>query len=150
VAASGLRPGGEQWRKRTGPHQTGSGHVSSPDPRLGPVQGPCMFCPRALLCVARTLHRGGGSGARPRGPGTPVEVLDLTRRSGLYVQGSDTSPWGSGPTVDILEYIVFSGRVAARESCTWWGRALFTTRLEVAAWAPRLHTVVRGTPISGY
>jgi hypothetical protein len=57
----------------------------------------------------------------------PVEVLDLTRRSGLYVQGSDTSPWGSGPTVDTLEYIIFSGRVATWESSTWWGRALFTT-----------------------
>jgi hypothetical protein len=70
VAASGLRPGGEQWRKRTGLHQTGSGYVSSPDPRLGPVQGPCMFCPGTLLCVARTLHRGGpgpvpGVRARP-------------------------------------------------------------------------------------
>jgi hypothetical protein len=40
VAASGLCPGGEQRRKRTGPHQTGSGHVSSPDPHLGPAQGP--------------------------------------------------------------------------------------------------------------
>jgi hypothetical protein len=79
-----------------------------------------------------------------------VEVLVLTRRSGLYVQGSCTSPWGSGPTVDTLEYIIFSGRVATRESTTWCGQALFTTRLEVAAWAPRLHTVVRGTPVSGY
>jgi hypothetical protein len=76
--------------------------------------------------MARTLHRG-GSGARPRGPGTLVEVLDLARGSGLYVQGSDTSPWGSGPTVVTLEYIVFSDRVATRESTTWWGRVLFTT-----------------------
>jgi hypothetical protein len=79
-----------------------------------------------------------------------MEVLDLTQRSGLYVQGSGTSRWGSGPTVDTLEYIVFPGRVATWESTTWWGRALFTTRLEVAAWAPRLHTVARGTPVSGY
>jgi hypothetical protein len=89
----------------------------------------------------------GGSGARPKGPGTPVEVMDLTRRPDLYVQGSDTSLWGSGPTVDTLEYIFFSGRVATRESSTWWGRALFTMRLEVAAWAPHLHTIVRGTPV---
>jgi hypothetical protein len=27
---------------------------------------------------------------------------------------------------------------------------LFSTRLEIAAQAPRLHTVVRGTPVSGY
>jgi hypothetical protein len=25
----------------------------------------------------------------------PVEVLDLTRRPGLYIQGSDTFPWVS-------------------------------------------------------
>jgi hypothetical protein len=36
----GSPPSREQWRKRTRPHQTGSGHVSSPDPRLGPAQGP--------------------------------------------------------------------------------------------------------------
>jgi hypothetical protein len=59
----------------------------------------------------------------------PVEVLDLTLRSGLYTQGSDTFPWGVGPTVDTLEYIVFSGHVAASEPSTWWGRVLFTTRL---------------------
>jgi hypothetical protein len=28
-----------------------------------------------------------------------VEVLDLTRRPGLYTQGSDTFPWGSELTV---------------------------------------------------
>jgi hypothetical protein len=39
---------------------------SAPDPRLGPVQGPCMFRPGTLLCVARTLHRGG--------PGPILEV----------------------------------------------------------------------------
>jgi hypothetical protein len=57
---------------------------------------------------------------------------------------------GSGPTIDILEYIVLSGHVAALELSTWWGRVLFTTRLEIATRAPRLHTVVRGTPVSGY
>jgi hypothetical protein len=80
----------------------------------------------------------------------PVEVLDLARRSGLYIQGSNTFPWGSEPTVDTLEYIVFSGHVVALEPSTWWGRVLFTTRLEIAAWAPRLYVVVRGTPLSGY
>jgi hypothetical protein len=66
------------------------------------------------------------------------------------MQGSDTFPWGSGPTVDTLEDIVFSGHVAALESSTWWGRMLFTTRLEIAARVPRLHNVVKGTPVSGY
>jgi hypothetical protein len=65
------------------------------------------------------------------------------------MQGSSTFPWGSGPTVDTMEDIVFSGHVAALEPSTRWGRVLFTTRLEIAARAPRLHTVVRGTPDSG-
>jgi hypothetical protein len=53
---------------------------------------------------------------------------------------------GSGPTVDTLEDIVFSGHVAALKLSTWWGRVLLATRLEIAAWAPRLHTVV-GVPL---
>jgi hypothetical protein len=66
------------------------------------------------------------------------------------MQGYDTFPWGSGPTVATLEYIVSSGHVAAPEPPMWWGRVQFTARLEIAAWAPCLHTVVRGTPDSGY
>jgi hypothetical protein len=54
----------------------------------------------------------------------PVEVLDLTQRPGLYIQGSSTFPWGSGLTVDTLEYIIFSGHVATPEPSTWWGRVL--------------------------
>jgi hypothetical protein len=65
-----------------------------------------------------------------------VEILDFTRRSGLYIQGSGTFPWGSGLTADTLEYIIFPGHVAAPEPSAWWGRVLFTTRLEIAAWAP--------------
>jgi hypothetical protein len=54
----------------------------------------------------------------------PVEVRDLSRRPGLYIQGSDTFPWRSGPTVDTLEYIIFFGHVAVPEPSTWWGRVL--------------------------
>jgi hypothetical protein len=53
-----------------------------------------------------------------------MEVLDLTRRLGLYIQGSDTFPWGSGLTIDTLEYIIFFGHAAAPELTTWWGRVL--------------------------
>jgi hypothetical protein len=66
------------------------------------------------------------------------------------MQGSDTFPWGSGPTVYTLEDFIFSGHVAAPEPSMWWGRVMFVTRLEIVARAPRLHTVVRGTPVSGY
>jgi hypothetical protein len=56
-----------------------------------------------------------------------VEVLNLARRSGLCIQGSDTFSWGSGPTVATLEYIVFLGLMAALEPSTWWGQVLFAT-----------------------
>jgi hypothetical protein len=86
--------------------------------------GPCCEWPGPCL---------GGPGACPRGPGTLVAIVDLTRGSGPYTQGSGTFPWGSKPTVDILGYIVFSsGHVAVLGPTTWRGRALFTTRLEIA------------------
>jgi hypothetical protein len=145
MAASGLRLSREQRRT------VWSRHVSAPDPRLALIKAWVFFVPESRnLAVSGPDHT-------QRGPEpilgvrfAPVEVLDLTRRSGLYTQGSSTFPWGSGPIVDTLEYIVFSGHVAAPEPSTWWGRALFTTRLEIAAWVSRLHTVVRGTPVSGY
>jgi hypothetical protein len=49
-----------------------------------------------------------------------------------------------------MEYIVSSGHVAAPVPPTWRGQALFATWLEVAAWTPRLHNVLRGTSDSGY
>jgi hypothetical protein len=79
-----------------------------------------------------------------------VEVLILARRSRLCIQGSSTSPWGFGITVATLEYIVSSGHVTTPELPMWRGRVLFTVRLEIAARAPCLHTVVRGTPDSRY
>jgi hypothetical protein len=106
-----------------------SRRVSAPDPRLALIKAWVFFVP-----VSRDLALS-GPGPTQRGPGSPVEVLDRTRRSGPYVQGSDTFPWGSGPTIDILEYIVFSGHVATPEPPTWWGGVLFTTRLEIATWA---------------
>jgi hypothetical protein len=62
--------------------------------------------------------------------------------------GSDTFPRGSGSTDDIMVYVTFSGHLAAPESPMWWGRALFTTCLDMNVWVPRLDTVVRGTPCS--
>jgi hypothetical protein len=119
-----------------------SGHVSAPDPCLALIKAWVFFGPESWDPAV--------SGPNPmqRGPGpipgvrfTLAEVPDLTRRSDLYMQGS---------AVVTLRDIVFSGHVAALEPSTWWGRVLFTTRLEIATRAPRLHTVVRGTPVSGY
>jgi hypothetical protein len=62
--------------------------------------------------------------------------------------GSGTFSWGSGSTDDIMVYVTFSGHMAAPESSMWWGRAQFITRLDTLV--PRLHTVVRGTPVPGY
>jgi hypothetical protein len=128
-----------------------SGHVSAPDHCLALTKAYVFFVPESWDPVV--------SGPNPTQRGlepilgvqfAPVEVLNLTRRSDPYIQGSGTFPWGSGPTVDTLEHIVFFGHMAAPEPSTWWGRALSITRLEIAAWVSRLHTIVRGTPISGY
>jgi hypothetical protein len=127
------------------------GHVSALDPRLALSKAWVFFVSESRdPAVSGPDPTQRGPGPVPGARFVPVEVLDLARRSGPYMQGSDTFPWGSGPTVDTLEGIVFSGHVAAPEPSTWWGRVLFTTRLEIAARAPRLHTVVRGTPVSGY
>jgi hypothetical protein len=71
-----------------------SGHVSAPDPLLTLIKAWVFFVPvsRDLAVSGPDPAQGGGSGTRSRGPGTPVEVLDLTRRSGPCVQGSDTFP----------------------------------------------------------
>jgi hypothetical protein len=111
-----------------------SGHVSAPDPRLALIKAWVLFVPESrdpAVSGPDPTHR--GPGPVPGVRFTSMEVLDLTRRSSPYIQGSDTFPWGSGLTVDTLEYIVFSGHVAGPEPSTWWGRVLFTTRLEIAA-----------------
>jgi hypothetical protein len=92
----------------------------------------------------------GGLGPVPGVQSALAEVLDPARRFGLCIQGSITFPWGSGPTIDTMEYIVSSDHMAAPVLPTWWDQALFTTWLKAAAWTPRLHTVVRGTPDLGY
>jgi hypothetical protein len=134
-----------------GAYMVWSGHVSAPDPHLALIKAWVFFVSESRDPAVS------GPDPTQRGPGpapgvrfVPVEVLDLARKSGPYMQGSGTFPWGSGPTVDTLEDIVFFCHVAALEPSPWWGRVLFTTRLDIAARAPCLHTVVRGTPILGY
>jgi hypothetical protein len=125
-------------------HRIKPSHVSVPDPCFGlgiPVPGPRY---------GWSGPYSGGSRLHPRDPSRYLGVPDRIRGSGLCVQGSGTSSWRSGPTDCILRYIIFSGHVAPLEPSTWWGRVLFTARLEIATRAPRLHTVVRGTPDSGY
>jgi hypothetical protein len=104
------------------------------------VLGPCCAWPEPCTGGSRPVQ---GSGHARGGSGPCSEVRSV--RIGVRY-----FPWGSGPTVVTLVYTVFSGRVATWESTTLWGRVLFTMRIGVAVWAPRLHTVVRGTPVSGY
>jgi hypothetical protein len=71
-----------------------SGHVSAPDPRLALIKAWVFFVreSRDLAVSGPDPHM--GSGTRSRGPGTPVEVWDLTRRSDPYVRGSSLSHGG--------------------------------------------------------
>jgi hypothetical protein len=127
--------------------RSGSGHVSAPDPRLGLILGPGMFCPRTLgpHCGWPGPHTDGGpdliSGVRL----VHVEVLDQPWRSELYIQGSGALPWGSGLIVDALEYITFSGHVAAPDPPMWWSQALLWTQSSrprlgrVMAWSHTQH-----------
>jgi hypothetical protein len=116
-----------------------SGHVSTPDPCLALIKAWVFFVPESRDPSVS------GPDPTQRGPEpilgvwfAPVEVLDLTRRSGLYIQGSSTFPWGSRLTVDTLEYIIFSGHVAAPEPSTWWGWVLLLAQSS----RPRLGQVV--------
>jgi hypothetical protein len=108
--------------------------VSALDPRLALIKAWVFFVPESrdpTVCGPDPTQSGPEPVLGVRF--APVEVMDLTWRSGLYIQGSDTFPWGFRPTVDTLEHIVFSGHTAAPEPFTWWGRVLFTTRLNIAA-----------------
>jgi hypothetical protein len=73
-----------------------SGHVSAPDPHLALTKVRVLFVPEPRDPVVSDPD------PTQRGPGPipgvrfmPVEVLDLTRRSGPYIQGSGTSHGGS-------------------------------------------------------
>jgi hypothetical protein len=79
-------------------HTVWSGHVSAPNPRLALIKAWVFFVPESRDPTMR------GPNPTQRGPEptlgvwfAPVEVLDLTRRSSLYIQGSDTFPWGPDP-----------------------------------------------------
>jgi hypothetical protein len=125
--------------------------MSAPDPRLALIKVQVLLLLESRDLVVSDLGpTQGGPGPVPGVQSVLAEVLDPARRFGLCIQGSDTFPWGSRPTVDTMEYIVSSDHVAASILPTWRDQALFTTWLKAAAWTPRLHTVVRGTPDSGY
>jgi hypothetical protein len=79
-------------------HAVWSGHVSAPDHRLALIKAwvflvsesrdPTMSGPDPIQRGLRPV---------PRVWLAPVEVLDHTRGSGLYMQGSGAFPWGPDP-----------------------------------------------------
>jgi hypothetical protein len=79
------------YADRSGTHQTRSGHVSAPDPRLGPIQGPSMFCPE-------TLGPHCGQPGHHTGVRVPFQGSDLhTWRSWTNLGGPDCI--SRGPTL---------------------------------------------------
>jgi hypothetical protein len=84
VAASGLRLSGEQKHTRHGPDTC----------QLRTSAWPWL---RPGYCLSRNPRTQRDPGPVPGVRFAPVEVLDLTRRSGPYIQGSGTFPWGPDP-----------------------------------------------------
>jgi hypothetical protein len=97
-------------------HTVWSEHVSAPDPRLALIKAWVFFIPESrdpAVSGPDPTHRG----PRPV-PGVrfaPVVVLDLTRRFGLYMQGSGTFPWGPDPL--LIPWRILSSLA------TWWLRS---------------------------
>jgi hypothetical protein len=74
------------------------GHVLVPDTYLTLTKAWVSFALEPWDLAASGLDPAqGGPGARPRGLGTLVVILDLTWGSGPCIQGSVTFPWGPYP-----------------------------------------------------
>jgi hypothetical protein len=118
-------------------------HVSVPDPCS--CQG--FPCPGTLLQPGPYSE---GSGPHPRDPDT------LTRESQATIGGPGCAyrgpalPRGGPARLIHPGCIIFPCHMVPLDLPMWWGRALFTVWLRNDVRAPRLHTVVRGTPDSGY
>jgi hypothetical protein len=100
------------------------------------------------LVAARTLL--GGIRTPSKGPGT------LTRESRATIGGPGCAyrgpalPRGGPARLIHPGCIIFPCHMVPLDLPMWWGRALFTVWQRNGVRAPRLHTVVRGTPDSGY
>jgi hypothetical protein len=118
------------YADRSGIHQTRSGHVSAPDPHLGPVQGPSMFCPGTLgpHCGWPGPHTGGvrlpfqGSGLHTWRSWTNLESPDCISRGPTFSHGGPDlllMRWGISPSLDAWRsgpaHVVGSGTVVVPE-----------------------------------
>jgi hypothetical protein len=93
-----------------------SGHVSAPDPSLALIKTWVFF-----VLGSRDLAMSGPDPTQ-KSPGpvpgvrfVPVEVRDLARRFGLYMQGSSTFPWGPDP-------LLIPWRISS-SLAMWWPRS---------------------------
>jgi hypothetical protein len=118
------------------------GHVSVPNPCS------CQGFP----CLGTLLRPGPyseGSGPHPR---DSARLLGSPQpQSGVRVVRTGVRLPRGGPARLIHPgCIIFSCHIVPLDLPMWWGRALFTVWLGNGVRAPRLHTIVRGTPDSGY
>ena len=152
------------YADRSGAHQSRSRYVSAPDPHLGlsTVLGP--HCGRSEphtggldpILGARSVHVGVLD--QPGGPDR------ISRGPALSYGGPDSlsMPWSTSPS--LATWWPRSHPCGGVGCCCWprvvargWGEtrpgpthSSFTTQLKIGAWVLRLHTVVRGTLVSGY
>jgi hypothetical protein len=98
---TGSRPRGSIGsppERRAEAYTVWSGHVSAPDPRLALIKAWVFFVLESRdPAVSGPDPTQGGPGPVPGVRFAPMEVLDLARRSGLYIQGSVTFSWGPNP-----------------------------------------------------
>jgi hypothetical protein len=90
-----------------------SGHVSALDPRLALIKAWVFFVLESrdpAVSVPDPTQRGPEPILGVRF--APMEVVDLTLRSGLYTQGSDTFPWGPDPL--LIPWSILSSRATWR------------------------------------
>jgi hypothetical protein len=166
VAASGLRLSGEQECMQIGPERTRAGldtcQLRTPAWALSKVLGP--------HCGRSRSHTGGPDpilGVRS----VHMRVLDqlggpdcISRGPTLSHGGPDSllTPWSI--SLSLAMWRPRSRPSGGVRRCCWprvvargWGESWsgpmyisFTTRLKIAVWVLHLHTVVRGTLVSGY
>jgi hypothetical protein len=134
---------------------------SGPPPDLD--QGLGILCARTLgpCCEQPGPCPAGGGGVRGLVPGVRARLWRFWTLPGgpVHTHRGPTLSHG-GPDPLLISWVISSflrprggpgaDHVAVLGPTTWRGRALFTTRLDIVVYAPCLHTVVRGTPDSGY
>jgi hypothetical protein len=100
------------------------------------------------LVAARTLL--GGIWTPSKGPGTLTQESRATSGGPGCAYRGPVLPCGGPARLTHPGCIIFPCHMVPLDLPMWWGRALFTVWLRNGVRAPRLHTVVRGTPVSGY